>query len=257
VRLGQVALRALRQKHLLLYFEDQEATAVLRDLGWAGALAPSRGDYVMVVDFNVGFNKVNAVVEESLDYAVDLTDPTRPRAALTVHHRHPVDDWSGPCSQEPRYSSTYAGMTRRCYYDYLRVYVPSGAELLWATPHPVPGSILLSGQRQRGEVDVSRGEAGTTSFATLLVLRPGESMETTFAYALPEATVERVGAGWHYRLTVQKQPGRDANPLELTLRLPSGAEIADGHPAPTERHGSTLRYHLDLRTDVALDLTWQ
>jgi hypothetical protein len=258
VGLTYAALEALREKHALIYLEDPAAANVLGDLGWDGALADRPGDYLMVVNFNMGFNKVNAAVEESLDYAVDLTDPTGPRAMLTVRHRHPVAGWRGPCSQEPRYGATYEDMVRRCYYDYVRVYVPTGAELLHGTPHPVPGSILLSGERQRGQVDAYRGEEGKTVFATFLVLRPGESLETTFDYALPEAILERgEDNGWRYRLTLQKQPGTDARPATVRLRIPAGAEVITADPRPGERHQGLLVYSVELRTDLRLDLTWR
>jgi hypothetical protein len=257
VGLGYAAHRALEEKHLLVYLEDQEAAEMVRTLGWDGALARSPGDYLMVVDTNMGFNKVNAVVEERVAYAVDLRDPAQPRATLTVHHRHPVEDWSGPCSQESRYDATYEGMTRRCYYDYVRVYARPGAELLGATPHPVPGSILLSGERQRGVVDIAEGELGKAVFATFLVMRPGEQLETTFSYALPEATLEQTEGGWRYRLVVQKQPGTDARPLAATLELPAGARVVSADPPPSERVGGRLVYALALRTDLTLDVTWR
>jgi hypothetical protein len=255
--LSRAAFRALREKHLLLYLENQDPAHLLRERGWDGALAQPSGDYLMVVDTNVGFNKVNAVVEERLDYAVDLADPTQPQATLTVHHRHPIEGWIGPCSQKPRYNATYAGMTERCYYDYLRVYAPAGVELSQATPHAVPGSILLSGARQPAEVDVSHDEEGKTVFSTFLVVKPGQTLETAFSYALPETILKREEGRWYYRLTVQKQPGTDAHPLGVSIRLPSGADSVDRRPEPAEPRGDTLRYHLDLRTDATLELSWE
>jgi hypothetical protein len=257
VGLSRAALKALGERHVLLYMKDPDAATLLREMGWDGALLRPSGDYQMVVDHNMGFNKVNAVVEERLEYAVDLSDPDRPRSLLTVRHHHPVQGWRGPCSQEPRYVTTYDDMTRRCYYDYLRVYVPSGADLLHATPHPLPGSILLSGQRLQGEADVSQGEADKTVFSTFLVLRPGESMETSFEYALPGTVVQRTEEGWRYRLTVQKQPGTDARPVTVFVELPAGAEIVVADPPPTERSRGILTYAMELRTDLQLDVTWR
>ncbi len=217
VGLGQATLEALRQRHLMFYLDDPTTAKALHELGWDGAVTESPGDFLMVVDSNVGFNKVNAAVERQLGYTVDLTDPSPPEATLTVHHHHPVEGWTGPCSQEPRYSPTYQGMIERCYFNYLRVYVLPGAELLRATAHPVAGDILLSGEGQPGEVDVSGGEAGKTVFSTFLVVKPSGAMETVFVYSLPYAALERSGNEWQYRLSVQKQPGTDA---------PGGCDIA-------------------------------
>jgi len=257
VGLSRAAVKALGEKHVLVYLEDSEAAALVHELGWDGALAHPQGDYLMVVDHNVGFNKVNAVVEERLSYAVDLTDADRPRATLTIHHRHPVQGWRGPCSQKPRYGATYEDLIRRCYYDYVRVYAPPGADLLGATPHPVPGSIMLSGERLQGEVEVSQGEGGKTVLSTFLVLRPGERLETTFEYALPEGAIEETEDGWRYRLTVQKQPGTDARPVEVALKLPAGAEVVASDPPAAERARDVLTYAMDLATDRQLDVTWR
>ena len=253
---GLAALKALREKHVLLYLESAEAATLLRDLGWDGALASTQGDYLLVVDSNVGFNKVNAAVEENLEYAVDLSEPDSPRATLTVHHRHPVSGWTGPCSQEPRYNATYQGLTERCYYNYLRVYVPSGAELVSATSHPVPGRILLSGERHPGEVEVSRGEGGKTMFATFFVVRPGEHVRTALVYDVPSATVQDLRERQRYRLTIQKQPGTDAHPIDVSVRLPSPAQIAHADPAPSEQQAGFLQYELELSTDVTLEIIW-
>ncbi|MGD2104749.1 MAG: DUF4012 domain-containing protein [Anaerolineae bacterium] len=257
VGLGYAAVKALRERHLLLYVEDEKAATVLRDLRWDGALVHTGWDYLMVVDSNVGFNKVNARVEESVDYAVDLGDPMQPRATLTVHHRHPVKDWSDRCSQTPRYSSTYAGMTKRCYYDYLRICVPAQSELRGATPHPIRADILLSGQRQSGRVSVSSTDTGKTVFATFFVLQPESRVSTTFTYALPPGILERVDGAWRYRLTVQKQSGTDKRPTTVTLRLPAGAEIVTAEPGPAQCDGRLLVYRAELDTDFELDVTWR
>lgn len=256
IELAYAALKALGEKHMLVYLPDPAAVMQLRERGWDGALAEPEGDYLMVVDTNMGFNKVNAVVEQSLHYAVDLTDPADPRATLTVHHRHPVAGWTGPCDQTPRYDATYEEMTRRCYYDYLRVYAAPGARLVQATPHSIPASILLSGERQAGDVEVSSAEDGKTTLATFLVVSPGEDLRTTFVYSLPGDLVEQHDGVWHYTLTVQKQPGTDANPITVTLQLPAGANVAHIAPTPSAQQSGRLEYELDLRTDLTLDVGW-
>ena len=120
----------------------------------------------------------------------------------------------------------------------------------------MPGSILLSRQRRAGDVTVSQGELGRTVFATFLVLRPGEHLETTFAYTLPQAILGRTEAGLRYRLTVQKQPGTDAQPLSVALRLPAEAEVVAADPRPAQQNENVLTYDVDLRTDFQLDVTW-
>ncbi len=252
-RLARAVLQSLERKDLLVYLQDEQAADLLKELGWDGAMRSVSGDYLMVVDTNMGFNKVNALVEESLEYVVDLTDPARPRAVLTVRHRHPVAEGESPCRQEPRYDPTYEQMTRRCYWDYLRVYVPPNSTLLAATPHPVPGEAMMSGRPTSGEVTVESAETGHQVFATFFLLPPGQALETRFEYLLPTDVLRALGSGEvEYTLTVQKQPGTRGVDLEVRLLLPQGADLATSDPSPASADGGEVRYALRLDTDRVL-----
>jgi len=254
IRLGRAMLRALEQKDLLVYLRDERSARLLADLGWDGAVRDDPGDYLMVVDTNVGFNKVNALVEESLEYEVDLSDVGHPRAILTVRHRHPLEGWQGPCRHEPRYDPTYEQMTQRCYWDYLRVLVPQGSRLSSATGHPVPGEAMLSGQPTSGEVKAEEGPNGRRVFATLLLLQPGQHLETRFEYRLPSNVLLPGGseAEVTYVLTVQKQPGTREVPLRVSILLPPGAEVVGSDPPPTSVEERGPVYTLVLRSDQTL-----
>ena len=129
--LGAAALRALEERHLFVYLPEGGAAAeALHQAGWDGALRDVPGDYLMVVDANLGFNKVNPYVTESLSYTVDLRDPAAPRANLTLIHTHTSPLTGVPCRHEARYDLSYEQMMHRCYWDYVRVYVPGGSRLL-------------------------------------------------------------------------------------------------------------------------------
>jgi hypothetical protein len=255
IRLAQAALGALEEKHLLVYLEDQEAAALVAELGWDGALIRSPGDYLMVVDANMGFNKVNAVVQESLEYVVNLSDPAHPRATLTIHHWHPLAHGENPCRHEPRYDSTYEQMMARCYWDYLRVYVPLGTQLLDATLHPVSGLELLSGQPSEGQVTVGPPEQEHDVLATFLLLRPSEALETRFEYTLPQRVLQARQGRAEYTLVAQKQPGTHATPLRVRVLLPAGMKVEASEPEPTLMTGSEVEYALTLKTDRLLRVT--
>ena len=266
--LGGAVLQALEERHLFVYVPAEGAAhraasgaaggAALRRAGWDGALHEGPGDYLMLVDANLGFNKVNPYVTERLSYTVDLRDLDRPRAVLTVTHRHDgpdtgAPDTGAPCRHESRYDLTYEQMMARCYWDYVRVYAPGGSRLLEATPHPVPGRLLLTGQDRAGETEVLPGEGGRAVFATFLVLAPGERVETRFVYDLPASVLEAVGdGGWRYRLYVQKQGGTGARPVRIALRLPEEARLVAATPFPDRQVDNTLLYERELRRDLEI-----
>jgi hypothetical protein len=239
----------------LVYLEDEQAAIWLSELRWDGAVRADEGDYLMVVDTNMGFNKANALVQESLEYVVDLSDPDQPNAALTVFHHHTLARSDGPCQHEPRYGETYEQLMARCYWDYLRVYVPAGVRLRDATPHAVPGTALLSGRPSPAEVKVGPLEQGRNVFATFFLLRPQEALETRFEYTLPDGALTRTEADITYRLVVQKQPGTHGVSLQVRLLLPDGAVLVDSSLEPEMVTSSALAYVLSLSTDQALHVT--
>jgi hypothetical protein len=252
LRLGRALVQALNERHLLVYLEDEEPSTWLSEVGWDGAMRAAEGDYLYVVDTNVGFNKVNALVQEHLEYAVDLSDLDRPRAVLRVRHQHTLDRPGAVCEHRPRYDETYKDMMERCYWDYLRVYTVPGSQLTNATPHEVPGEALLSGRPSPAEVRVGPHEQGRNVFATLILVHPRETLETRFEYALPQQVLRRTKEGVEYTLLAQRQPGTRALPVDVRLLLPEGAALVHSEPQPTEASASELRYALSLLTDQTI-----
>jgi hypothetical protein len=248
-RLTSATRRALDEKHLLVYVKDKEAAALMAEPGWDGAMLSGQRDYLMVVDANMGFNKANALVEESLEYAVDLTDLEHPRATLTVRHAHLSKQGNVLCRHEPRYDPSYQQMMERCYWNYLRVYVPLEAQLVDATPHTVSGLELLSGRPSSAQVTVGPPEQGHNVFGTFFLLRRGEALETRFEYALPTDVFQVQDGGTEYVLTVQKQPGTQAIPLQVRIVLPPGIKVGASEPEPTLATTSELEYALTLERD--------
>jgi hypothetical protein len=252
------AVQALQERHLLIYVpEENPASDPIHEAGWDGAVREVDGDYLMVVDANLGFNKVDPYVRETIRYAVDLQDPRRPRAELTLEHHHQGDATDQPCRHTPRYDLTYEGMMERCYWDYARAYVPQGAELLQATSHPVPGEMLVTGRDRSGEAEVLPDEAGKSVFATFFVLPPGERTRSEFRYTLPATVLERAGRAWRYRLTIQKQPGTGARDVTVVLKLPEGAELVGASPPLARGEEGHVVAELSLQTDAVLDVRFR
>jgi len=249
LQLARSLVEALEEKHLLLYLRDAEAAATITASGWGGAQLASAGDYLMVVDANVGFNKANTVVQEQIEYVVDLGSARGPTAVLTIRHHHTLEARELPCRQEPRYGTTYQDLMARCYWDYLRVYVPAGSERVAATPQSIPGSELLSGQDWTERIDEGPPESGRDVWGTFLLVRPGEERLTRFEYLLPPSVVQAGAEGLVYTLVVQKQPGTQGLPLRVVIRPPRGMEMVSSVPAPRVEAGGDLKYDLSLETD--------
>ncbi|MBN2391229.1 MAG: DUF4012 domain-containing protein [Anaerolineae bacterium] len=258
IRLGMAVIEAFEERHMFAYaLQDDDLATLLGETRWDGALYAGEGDYLMVVDANLGYSKVNPYIAASLGYAVDLRDPQQPQAFLTLQYQH-----NGPRTSEPCYHFykppmlTYESLMQQCYWDYVRVYVPEGTQPLSATPNPIPGDLLVTGNARSGEAEILAPEAGKTVLATFFVLPPGQRAETRMIYLLPPDVIQQKEETLHYRLYVQKQGGKLAVPIQVSLYLPPDttaihSNIPYARAADNDTH---IIYILNLETDLQLSV---
>lgn len=114
IELSKLLLDDLNKKEIQLFFKDSEIQNVVFDSNWAGKVNGRwAGDYLMMVDANLGSFKSDYYMRRSADYTVDFSgDIARAKLSITYKHTAKQRDW----------------MTRN-YFSYLRVYVPEGAWL--------------------------------------------------------------------------------------------------------------------------------
>jgi len=220
--------RAIDEKHIQLYFHEPAVQELLARADMDGTLHDGgNGDYLLALDTNMGYNKVNLNVEKRMTYEVTFEQGGAAQASLTItyeNHSPPQPE----CVHRPRIAATYDGMAQDCYWNYLRVYVPAGSELLHA--EGVTETETLS-------------EGGKTLFTTFMVVPAAQSRTVRFTYRLPAMDP---GA---YRLLVQKQAGTDAVPLTVRLVLPADVGLLSAEPQPASHDGQVLSFDLSLRRD--------
>jgi hypothetical protein len=95
-------------------------------------------------------------------------------------------------------------MIGRCYFGYVRLYVPGGSKL-----------IALDGV-QAGSVETQPGEHGTQVFAGYFSVKPGEEHTIIFTYTLPPTITPP-----NYQLVVQRQSGSGPLPVQVTVHGPA------------------------------------
>ncbi len=192
---------ALKQRSVQIWLKDPAGSKQLAELGWDGSLHTVSGsDFVGLVDANVGFNKVNAAVTRTLDYAVTWPDSGPGVAVATVTYTHPVDKPEVICDPSPRYGSGYDDMIARCFFNYVRLYVPRGSKL-----------ISIEGVDE-SSITSQRGEARTQVLAAFFSMNAGETHTVRFTYELP-ASLQAEG----YQLILQRQAGTGPLPITLTV----------------------------------------
>jgi len=221
----------LDERHIQIYMVDPAFQALIQRYGWSGALVEVDGDYLAVVDSNLGYNKVTANIEQSLAYDVTLDKEGRALARLSIRYRNKSALVEIHCDKFRQYVPTYDALTQGCYWDYVRVYAPLGAELVSGTggDEPITATIELS----------------RTCFAAYFTLRPGEEREIVLEYALPKGLF-RDGM---YRLYVQKQAGTGAIPIVVTLTVPGKLILWKGNMAPMEQASGRVVLQSSLLVD--------
>ena len=234
-RLAQALYSSLQEKHVLISVNDAAIAGLLAGAGWSGAVDPGVGDFLLVVDSNVGWNKVNGLVQRNTNYTVTPSADGSAQADLELVYRHQGEATNDPCEHVARYGDSYEDMVRRCYFNYVRVLAPAGAR-------------LISAEGFENGVTTQPGERGATQFAGSLVLPPGRTARVRLTYELPPGLV-----GPHdYALRVQKQPGTPAWPVKVVLVDATGAWQPVAPGGRRTEQGAQVVFDLERDTDVVM-----
>ncbi len=215
----QVVYDALQQKDILVYFNDPFLQHEFSAEGWTGEVKETTGDYLQVVDTNIGGGKTDAAIQSTIQHtaSIDADGSVIDTVVLTRLHTGASDD-------------IFANTKN---VDYVRVYVPEGSTLLSAEgfSQPDPNSFLPveAGYEQDEDLQAITGEVaidsktqtrintefGKTVFGNWIQTEPGKSSTVTLRYRLPFRVTRTNWNPGRYSLFVQKQPGA-FDPIILT-----------------------------------------
>ncbi|MCA9939073.1 MAG: DUF4012 domain-containing protein [Anaerolineales bacterium] len=260
VRLARTMMEAIATKHLLIFVRDAAAASALAEMGWDGRLPTNPdGDLLLVADTNVGFNKANALVDSEMVYEVLLDAAGGGSATLTVRYRHKGNGSEADCIHQTVYTAdiTYDRLRNDCYWDYARVYAPTGATLLAGTSAPVAAGYFVSGQPWAGQVQSIADPSGLTTFANFLLLRRGESAEQTYAYALPVVTTMAADETRRYQLRWIKQPGTRPQDVQVRVTLPANTQPLTIIPNSGNVQDQTISFTARLNSDMTFTVIFR
>ncbi len=255
--LAKAGQQLVTEKHVLMHFVDDNVQTVLAARGWDGGLRASEGDYAMVVEANLGYNKASGKLDRAFTYEVDLTQ-SPPRATMTLAYTH-TSQVAIACVPEARYDPEYTQMMDRCYWAYLRLYVPQGAQLVEASRHPISAESVANGQAWDGAARISAAPEGAYAVFEQALLLPTASQATVqFTYSLPDDVVRRNADGTlTYDLLWQKQAGLQSVPARVILHLPQNAVLYPSQATPSVDDAGVLLYDVDLHVDSSLHICYQ
>jgi len=180
--LVEAGWNSLINKHVLLYMLDENVQQGISAFGIGGKIKNFEGDYLNIVDANLGGRKSNLYVTQEVTQDVEIQADGSIIKTLTITYKNPApaDGWLNSILP-----------------NWVRIYVPKGSELI----------------DQTGFEDVSEiyEEFDKTVFSGGFEVRPQGVKEVKLSYKLPfKATDE-------YKLLVQKQPGKDMPLYTITV----------------------------------------
>lgn len=259
-------LRKLAQaadtRHVSVYMRDPAISAALAETGWDGRLpAHPPGDFLMAVDTNMGFNKTGLLIDRAIDYTIDLSDPSAPQGLATVRYRHNGPPASEPCyqgvSEEFAQAEDYLALADQCFWNYLRLYVPGGSQLMESSRHIVPGETMFNGLTWNSTAQTIDEHPGLTTFVNFMLLPQSQELSAFFRYQLPAAVIQAQDELNVYELTLLKQPGLRSEPLRISIQLPVGATLVSADPSPTEIRANNIYFETILDGNLTLTIQYR
>jgi len=259
--IARAASEMLNRKDVLVYMTDPARQDVVSRSGWDGSLGRPEGDWIAVIDSNIGWNKVDRNIERSFEYDVVIRPSGQSEARLILTYHNKSDPGSGKCDvQAPVHDLSYAEMKQSCYWNLFRVYVPDGGFLVANDPLPIPEQSVFArvGAGFPGEdsVDVGVGPGGKF-VSGLIVVPPGGSASARFDLMTPSTALIEDGETLTYRLALSAQSGALGRDAVIRLVLPSEYELLGSSHAPTEVSGNVVKFAFRIESDMTLEVTMQ
>lgn len=196
--LAQQMFKNLQEKHIQLYFVDQDLQTSVEKLNFAGRVRSYQGDYLYINNVNFAGAKSNLFVSVSMTSKTKTNDGGKVTREVTAEYRNPYPH--SDCNLER--GGLCLNATLR---NWIRVYVPKGSKLV-----EFKGSLKKIQTYDEFDKTVFEGylEVPTQGKATAVV-----------EYMVSSELAK------DYKLLVQKQPGTDDQKLKVEV---NGKTLYDG-----------------------------
>jgi hypothetical protein len=239
----QLVQNLANQGDVLIYSNDDRIQAMISKYRVDGELQPGNKDYLMLVDANIGYSKIDSIIRRSLKYSVNLSDPGKITSRVEVSYENPMDG-SVTCRQggDQRSKTEEAYLKPSCYWDYWRVL---GAKGTLISNYSVPSfsdSSFLPGYGWSHSPEVKDSSECVNEVAGLVIIPTKSKTSIMLDRILPKTVLEISGDRSTYTLNIQKQPGIDKLPVEIEILPPSGAilDYSDSEIKLTESDGKWI-----------------
>jgi hypothetical protein len=228
-------LQALQEKHIMIYFTDQNLNTALNVLGWSGQQKSGlQNDYLMAAEANLG-NKANRSVNRQLTYDVEI----QPDGTLKNHLAVAYDYSARVAEADPAVRPQHGTMN---YNSLLQVFVPANSQLVDTNNLNVQPTVASTDTH--------------TIFVSRIGVEYNQSERYQFIYDTPDL-IEQIGPYRRYKLVLQKQPGMLGEFVNVQITLPKGAHAISTSPAPAASYNlenAILEFRIELVKDESIQV---
>ena len=222
----KILLDTLKEKHILINFEDSKIQGVVATQGWAGEILKTEKDYLMVVNSNINGYKTDGVVDEEIKHQAEIKSDGSIVDTVTITRKH-----NGGKTKYEWWNQVNA--------DYMRVYVPKGSQLISAEGHTremnderlnyeklgFKVDVDVKAEENYMEIDEDSGtriyeEGDKTVFANWVYVSPQERVTVVYKYLLPFKVDLTSGENNRYSLLMQKQSGSTNSVIKSAIEYP-------------------------------------
>ena len=259
LNLASIVKEMLDKKNILLYFEDNDAQTKIIANNWGGGLTNQDGDYLMVVDSNVGYNKVNANLQVTYDYNIYISKGGETVGQLFLNYQNKSHGFTNKCVQGlPIGYPSYEELSHGCYWNYLRLYLPKGSIPIAWSNLTLPDGSLYAQLDPFHEKDTFTHylESNKTVLGGLFVVPQGQQHSLMFSYELPPLISNDKNSNNVYSLVVQKQPGTQDRNLNVSIHYPLEWTLKSSNQLPTFSTEGKSKYNSSLDKDFELKIVF-
>jgi len=262
-RLAESAVELGHQKHLMVYFTDKELQELVSRFGIDASLPPvdGDGDYLMVVDNNIGLNKSSRNIQRTIHRSVDLSGETF-TAATTINYRnHSSTDtvltceFQGAALQEPL---GYEVLRNGCHLNYVRVLTNPANQITSIPSAPIPFGTLYesSGAKDIGNAWSISKYPELNQFEGLLQIPAGDARSFAFSEILNLPRANQNTDELEYSLDLPKQPGALHSIAWIDVAVPDGYE-ATSTSHEYQKNGNIFRFNIVVNSDKRLSVVFR
>lgn len=190
--LFQTMLAETQQKHVMFYLFNKDAQSGIEALNAAGQIRPFEGDYIHINDTNLGGQKSNLFVDQTVTQSYKVENDGTIEKTVTIDYVNPHAP--SDCNLERGGLCLNAELR-----DWIRIYVPKGSE-------------LVSSKGSQTKV-TTYDEFGKTVIDGFTTVRPRGKASYSVTYTLPF----KLKKGSPLPLMIQKQPGKEGFPYTIDV----------------------------------------